>query len=232
MQWRDTTGRKLISILHLLTERNDLAQTTMEFCHGFASSRFLVRVKQAWCSTCLCEWRQEGREIYSPLLWHILAVQVCPRHGRSLTTACPRCDRSFHPLVAHSRPGFYHRCGHWLGTAQVEPACSGPATDQEIAQIISDFLRDGPQILQDVEASAFPKNIELILNCFFKNNIQALARYLGISRSSVIGWKKGLQLPCLLLLANVSHRFRIPAAALLCRPLSAEELAFQSETLT
>lgn len=224
----NTTARNLISILHSLTGRNDLGQTTMGFYRGFIASRFLVRVDQAWCSACLHEWKQR-REIYSPLLWHILAVRVCPQHGIPLRTECPACGRSFHPLVAHSRPGNCHRCGQWLGAEQAGAACSEHSTDRAIAQIVSNLLHDGPRMLCGVEESAFPSNIEFILNHFFKNNIQALARYLGINRSSVIAWKERLQLPSLLLLADVSFRFKVPAAALLCRSLAAEELTFQPE---
>jgi len=107
----NATASKLVSILHTLTGRDDLGRTTMGFCRGFVASRFLVRVEQAWCPACLDEWKEEGREIYLPLLWNILAVRVCPRHGTVLNTKCRACRRSFHPLMAHSRPGFCHRCG-------------------------------------------------------------------------------------------------------------------------
>ena len=228
----NTTGSRLISILHSLTGRTDLGQITMGFCRGFVASRFLVRVEQAWCGACLRDWKEEGRGIYSPLLWHTFAARVCPRHHIPLATKCPACGRSFHPLVAHSRPGFCHRCGQWLGATIAEPACCESSADREIARIICDFLCDGPGMLQNVETSAFPKNIEMILNHLFKNNIQALARYLGINRSSVIAWKSGLQLPSLLLLADVSHRFKVPAVALLCSPVSADKLTLQSQSST
>jgi hypothetical protein len=225
----NTTASNLVSILHSLTGRNDLGQTTMGFYRGFVASRFLVRVEQAWCGACLREWKEERREIYSPLLWHIMAVRACPRHGISLATECPACGRSFHPLVARSRPGYCHRCGQWLGASQAGAVSSEYSTDRAIAQIISKLLHDGPRMLSGVEESAFPGNIEFILNHFFKNNIQALARYLGINRSSVIAWKERLQLPSLLLLADASFRFNVSAAALLSRPLAADELTFQPE---
>jgi AraC-like DNA-binding protein len=122
-----------------------------------------------------------------------------------------------------------HRCGQWLGAAQAITGCSEHPSDCAIAQIISNLLRDGPSMLCGIEKSAFPRNIEFILNHFFKNNIQALARHLGINRSSVIAWKERLQRPSLLLLADVSFRFKVSAAALLSKPLAAEELTFQPE---
>jgi transcriptional regulator with XRE-family HTH domain len=224
----NATASKLVSILQTLTGRDDLGRTTMGFCRGFVASRFLVRVEQAWCSACLNEWKKEGREVYLPLLWHVLAVRVCPRHGTKLNTKCHTCRRSFHPL-AHSRPGFCHRCGEWLGTGSEEVGHPESVAHKSIAQAISDLLRDGPEMLDKLEKSVFPKNIEFILNHFFKGNIQALARYLGINRSSVIAWKKGSQLPSLLLLADVSDRFKISAASLLSRALAAEEITFQPE---
>jgi hypothetical protein len=142
---------------------------------------------------------------------------------------CPACGRSFHPLVAHSRPGYCHRCSQWLGAAQAGADYSEHSTDRAIAQIVSNLLKDGPGMLCGVEESAFPRNVEFILNHFFKNNVQALARYLGINRSSVIAWKARLGLPSLLFLADMSFRFKVSAVALLSRPLAAEELTFQPE---
>jgi transcriptional regulator with XRE-family HTH domain len=224
------TSRRFISILNSLTAREDLSGTTMSFCKGFVCSRFLVRVEQTWCSLCLEEWKGEGREIHWPLLWHVMAAKVCPRHRIPLRTDCPACGQKFHPMVARSRPGFCHRCRRWLGSSISKPAFtpSECEADHEIAQTISDFLRDGPTALQSVKRSLFPENIDTLVKCLFEENLQALVRYLGINRSSIIAWKTGVQRPTLLSLAEVSHRFKVSPVALLSRELRPEEFTLQA----
>ena len=185
------TSKKFIVILSSLTGRDDLGQTTMGFCHGFVGPRFLVRVKQAWCNSCLSEWKANDRGNYYPLLWHLHGVKACPRHGIGLGTECPACHRSFHPLTAHSRPGCCPRCGHWLGSTANET--SDPELDlaREVAtaQRMSDFLRDGQKNLESASASAFPQNMERLLNCHFAGNVAALARFLAVNRYSVLAGK-------------------------------------------
>lgn len=218
------TSRKLISILLFLTGREDLDRITMGFCHRFVCSRFLVRVAQAWCSVCFSEWKAKGKEMYSPLLWHLMAVKMCPRHGIPLRTTCPACSRSFHPLTAHSRPGYCPRCGQWLGSAKsvAESAVPQATGDGETAKLISDFVRDGPGTLGATTTSAFPENIETLLQSHFGNNVQALSRYLRITRFTVMAWKNGVQHPTLLSLADVSNRVRVTPVDLLTTQLRAD----------
>jgi hypothetical protein len=156
------TSRKLVALLSSLTGRDDLGNATMGFCSGFVGPRFLVRVKQAWCGPCLSEWKTNGSEIYYPLLWHLMGVKACPRHQGFLATACPACNRQFHPLTAHSQIGFCPRCGHWLGTTANERVDIRLelATEVATAQRISDFLCNGPGKLTTASASVFRNNIE------------------------------------------------------------------------
>jgi hypothetical protein len=227
----EDTRKRFIALLSSLTGRDDLGQTTMGFCHGFVGPRFLVRVKQAWCGPCLSERKANASEIYYPLLWHLLGVKACPRHGITLGTECPACNRSFHPLTAHSRPGYCPRCGHWLGstangTAETRLEC---ATEVATAQRISDFLCNGPKNMAAASASAFPNNIERLLNCHFNGNVAALARFLAVNRYSVLAWKAGVHRPTLLSLADLSHKVNAPMADLLGTHLEAAEFTLQTD---
>jgi hypothetical protein len=225
------TSKKFIALLSSLTGRDDLGQTTMGFCHGFVGPRFLVRVKQAWCGPCFSEWKANGSGIYYPLLWHVLGVKACPRHGIPLGKECPVCNRSFHPLTAHSRPGYCPRCGHWLGSTANERAGTGLELAGEVAtaQRISDFLCNGPNSMAAVSASAFPKNIEQLLNYHFNGNVAALARFLAVNRSSVLAWKGGVHRPTLLSLADLSLRVKSPMADLLSTQLGAADFTLQTD---
>jgi hypothetical protein len=114
-----------------------------------------------------------------------------------------------------------------MKTYSTSPESAG---EHEITQTISGFLRDGPTILQTLNRSAFPKNIETLLTCFSRGNIQAFARYLRVNRSSIIGWKTRIQLPTLLSLMDVSHKFNVSPVALLSAVLRPEEFTLKPST--
>jgi TniQ protein len=226
------TSRTIISILEQLTGRKDLSQTSMAFCRGFISPRFLVRVKQSWCCECLSEWKVAGREIYSPLLWHLMAVNVCPRHGIPLRMTCHECGKSFPPLTAHSRVGFCPRCGSWLGSSRssFEAITPHQTTDLEIARLACDFMRDGPGALTACTESVFPQNVDLLLHRFFGGNVAALARFLKMNRYTIIAWKDRTQRPTLLSLADVSLKVSVSPAALLSVRLQGDEFVLRTDT--
>lgn len=226
------TSRKVISILQELTGRKNLSQISMAFCKGFISPRFLVSVKQSWCAECLSEWKAAGREIYSPLLWHLMAVRVCPRHGIPLRIACPECGKSFHPLTAHSRPGFCPRCCSWLGSRPSNAESEPPhqTNDIEIARLVVDFLQHSPGALAACDESAFPQNIELLLQRLFSGNVAALARFLKINRYTILAWKAKTQRPTLLSLADLSLKVSVSPTAILSVRLRGDEFVLRMDT--
>jgi DNA-binding transcriptional regulator YhcF (GntR family) len=225
----NNTSKKFIGILSALTGRKDLCQLTMGFCHGFVGPRFLVRVKLAWCSACLSEFKSKGLEIYYPLLWQVHAVKACPHHAISLTTECPACHRSFHPLTAHTHPGYCPQCKHWLGLS-VERTKDDEQLAREVAtaKVMASFLRDGPKLLSDVTGSVFPNNIGRLLHSHFAGNVAALARFLNVHRYSVLAWKGGVHSPTLLSLAELSLKVGVPMVDLLCKDLVAEDFDLQA----
>ncbi|HWD93696.1 MAG TPA: TniQ family protein [Verrucomicrobiae bacterium] len=225
------TSKSIVSILERLTGRKDLKQTSMTFCKSFVSPRFLVRVKQSWCSECLSEWKAAGREIYSPLLWHLMAVNVCPKHGIPLRRACHECGKSFPPLTARSHVGFCPRCGSWLGICESSSeAVESPQTfDLEIARLACNFLRDGPDALTASGESVFPQNIDLLVRRFFGGNVAALARFLKVNRYTIIGWRAKTQRPTLLSLADLSLKVSVSPTALLSVRLQGDEFVLRTD---
>ena len=230
----NSTSRKLIAVLQSLTGRPDLNQTTMRFCRGFVSPGFLIRRKQAWCSDCLSEWKAKDRPLYSPLIWHLAAVEVCPLHGAALRTTCPTCNRWFYPLAAHSQPGYCPHCRQWLGSSEntTNPGKPGYPLERQIAQRVSDFLQNGPEALAAATASAFAGNVESFLKCSFGGNNQACARFLGVTRYTVGAWESGKQLPTLLSLADFSRRVKVAPEVLVCSHLRAIHISPGSKAVT
>jgi len=97
------------------------------------------------------------------------------------------------------------------------------------AQRISDFLCNGPNNLVSASASAFPKNMELLLNCHFDGNVAALARFLAVNRYSILAWKGGVHRPTLLSLADLSLRVKAPMADLLGSQVGAADFTLQTD---
>jgi hypothetical protein len=219
------TCRKVASILNSLTLRSDLLSLSMAFSRGFVSPRLLMRSEQAWCPGCLSESKAGGGPPHWPLLWNLAAVRACPKHGVSLLTACPGCRRSFYPLTAHSRPGYCPRCGFWLGgeNAGVAETRQTLATDHQIAVKVYGFLGSGPAALAAARGSAFSQNIQTLKNMLFSGNAQALARFVGVNRFTIVAWAGAQQLPSLLSLADLSLKVGVCPETLISKCAQPEE---------
>jgi hypothetical protein len=55
--------------------------------------------------------------LYSPLLWTLKAVTLCPIHKCPLADRCPHCQSRFAPLRAKALPGQCSICSKPLGAA-------------------------------------------------------------------------------------------------------------------
>jgi DNA-binding XRE family transcriptional regulator len=80
-------------------------------------------------------------------------------------------------------------------------------------------------------SSLFPKSIQLLLESHFEGNVQALARFLGVNRYTIIAWKRGTQSPSLLLLADVTRKVKVASERLLCSDLQAGDFKTESGVL-
>lgn len=114
---------RAIFALEKLTGRNELPFLTMWIFSTVLSSRGLMRSVQAWCPLCYHEWRQAGQRIYTPLLWALQAITVCPHHNQPLHVRCPdqACQASVPFLALRNEIGYCPRCHGWLGSASPTP---------------------------------------------------------------------------------------------------------------
>lgn len=190
-----------------------------------------MRSEQAWCPGCLAEWKVGGKPLHWPLLWNLLAVRACPKHRVPLVTACPGCGRSFYPLTAHSRPGHCPCCGLWLGGEPIGEvrAPKTLAADQQIAARVYGFLGSGPAALAGTKNSAFSQNIETLRSVLFNGNAQALARFAGVNRFTIVAWAGDQQVPSLLSLADLSLKVGISPESLVTRRVQPDEFVVTKE---
>ena len=94
-----------VDALGALTLRSDLSSLTLRAWSEVAHERRLLISYKRWCPTCIAEWQMSQTTIYEPLLWHIAAVTVCPRHYGRLEHLCPACRRPSPWLSWWSLPG-------------------------------------------------------------------------------------------------------------------------------
>lgn len=108
-------AKKLIKVLERLTDRSDIRFVTMLPWAKLIYQQDLLRQYRAWCPICYEEWHNQGKTIYSPLLWSISAVNICPQHHKSLVYVCPCCQQQLPILAARSQSGYCSKCKNWLG---------------------------------------------------------------------------------------------------------------------
>jgi hypothetical protein len=89
----------------IATQRADLQLPTLSVLDGCISQPGTFRTTEAWCPCCLEQWRAAELPLYSPLLWTLQAVTMCPIHKCPLADRCPHCQSRFAPFRAKALPG-------------------------------------------------------------------------------------------------------------------------------
>jgi TniQ len=158
----------LIQALEELTLRQDLSQLTLlrQATALFAGGQ--LRNHQAWCPRCLTEWQQAGRIIYTPLIWLLKDLKICPQHRtQELIYRCPHCQRSFPPLAETLSPGFCPRCRGWLGNLTLTPSHQpSDHEDSEWSAFLPDplewqlmWLDDSEKLLSEAKQPFYPPKL-------------------------------------------------------------------------
>lgn len=202
------TAAETLGILQELTGGSELHKMNL-LNLGNAVDGPLIRPYQAWCPTCLNEWRSTGRDAYQKLLWSIRHVEVCPSHKIQLQSACPWCGRKHRPLTRYYWDGHCPRCNGWLG--QIE---SGPDTSTFWALQLSREMETALTRLQSrsspITSSIFPRNVERLTATVFGGRTSRLAKTLRVHHTTVSSWVEGSQRPSLSSLGDFSCTFGIP----------------------
>lgn len=195
-------AKQLVKALEVLTLRQELQFLTLLPWAEVLPVRGLLKPFQAWCPDCYQQWQHHQQIIYSPLLWALQAVKICPEHQRSLESKCPYCHQEFLPLWRDSRPGFCLKCGGWLGanrqiTWENETLFEQIDKGQQqiwIAQTLGELIAQAPQFL-----SPFRETIKTMLWAYVQQytqgNVTAFGRNIGLSRAEILRWYSGTAIP-------------------------------------
>lgn len=196
-------AKQLVKALEELTLRNDLQFLTLLPWAEVFPVRGLLRHFQAWCPDCYQEWQNHQQIIYSPLLWALQAVKICPAHHRPLESKCPYCDREFLPLWRDSQPGFCLRCGGWLGNnCQLYPKSNTLFEPTEefkqqlwIAQSLGELMASAPNLISRPPRNTIKTMLEAYVHQYTQDNVSAFGRKFGLSRYEIIRWYSGVTIP-------------------------------------
>jgi transcriptional regulator with XRE-family HTH domain/AraC-like DNA-binding protein len=210
--WLGKGSEMFLERFQAATGRSDLHLLTLVSLQGTISQPNLFRKAAAWCPNCLEQWRTEGVPVYSPLLWAIRAITVCPSHTVALVDRCPHCHSQFAYLRVSARPGYCSVCSQWLGTCT-----SSPKTKDCLDEYAFWAARSVGQILVAMpELQRIQPHVELMTNlqrCLSQSKgatMQSLAALSGVSLCTFLGWISGRSKPTLDHLCRLTYELKLP----------------------
>ncbi|KAM3090826.1 TniQ family protein [Phormidesmis sp. 146-12] len=106
---------QIVRLLEHLTLRSDLRYLTLLPLSRFFNLRDMLRHEQCWCPACYQQQRDAGLTLYTPLLWALEPVCVCPKHHCYTQLWCTYCRRPQPFLSRETELGYCAACGAWLG---------------------------------------------------------------------------------------------------------------------
>lgn len=220
--WADQT----VTALQKLTMRNDLHYLTMLSWRNIFSTRFLLRSTQAWCSTCYEEWRAAEKVLYTPLLWTLQAVVVCPQHCHPLSSRCPNqnCQATIPLISPQGKIGYCPRCGSWLGSCLDEASANTKELDDDIkpylwqANAVGKLLTVIPYLKSTPSKERLAEYISDYIDTKSAGSVSALNRQFKLPTSTLYSCKNKLQTVQFSLFLEVCYRLEISPLTALVSP--------------
>lgn len=222
---RKERSRRCVRAVSRLTNRSDLKFLTLLPWVSLFSRRALLRRQRAWCPDCHRDWLSQGRPVYSPLLWAVEAVLVCPVHERPLSLHCPNpaCGRPQRLLDAHSRPGYCSHCNtpldHRARECDLTISSHHAAHDwlYWIAHVVGEMLAASPALGAGLPARTLADVVNSLVKTHGGGSLAGLCHRLSLSvvGSTVGGWTAGTQRPRLDQWLELACRLQTTPLALL-----------------
>lgn len=210
----------LLESFKAATCRPDLHLLTLCSLQGSIAQPMIFRSVEAWCPACLEEWRAADRPIYSPLLWALRLVTVCPVHLCPLVERCPRCRSAFVPLSAWGRPGYCPACFEWRGSSAAQSPAQGLRKTERYAHWVAISIGQMLATIPTLQPSLLPTALQ-------KNLLGCLAQTEGATRRSLSAlagsfsdafgtWLSGRVKPPLDQLCRLCYQLKLAPVSLFC----------------
>ena len=208
----------LETLVRLTGEIVPLAGTNLLPLDPVSPPRHLLRKTAAWCPRCLEEGLSREEGPHESLLWSILLVRSCPKHGIRLSEICPYCKNKVPYFSANRRVGCCAVCRRWLG-GEYEPLegrCEGdPDVLVRTAEIVGKLLADLPGFDGKIGSESLAKGIRTTVDLSSKGNLTAFARRIGKKKGAVSAWRSGKVVPSFQELVRISFFTGIPLTSIL-----------------
>jgi hypothetical protein len=181
-----------------LTLRHDIRSMSLTALSTVIPHWELLRPFQAWCPACYEQMLHTEHTIYQPLLWTFNAVDICPRHVRSLIEHCPYCHRLLLPLTRRAQLGYCSRCGHWLGEHQYVQSTATASISVEaqrwkvfVANCVGDLLVGLANMNNTPTKKTIMESLRLCIAISAGGVITQFAKLIGSTTATVSGWCRG-----------------------------------------
>ncbi|HEX8737231.1 MAG TPA: TniQ family protein [Pyrinomonadaceae bacterium] len=224
----DQTALDWAALLEKLTLQTDLKYLTMLPWRDILSRWLLLRRERAWCSQCFDECRETGGIVYEQLLWTINFVTFCTKHQIKLISTCPYCNKKSPIFNTQARAGYCYRCKKWLGAKSNAKTYNSLNRDlkeeAEISIIITELLALAHVYNYNAHKENLTHNLLYCAEKMANNNLQAFARFLEISISSLNTLCKKQANVRLVTLVNIRKRLNISIEMLLLHKISDEQV--------
>lgn len=196
-----------------------------------STPRHLLRKNTAWCPRCLEESISRDEGPHEPLLWSVLLVRSCPKHGTLLSEICPYCKNKVPYFSANRRVGCCAVCRRWLG-GEYEPLEGRPEGGAEAlartAEIVGKLLADLPSLDRKIAPESLAKGIRTTIELSSGGNLTIFARKIEKKKGAVSAWRSGKVVPSFQELVRISFATGIPLTSILTGKFP-ESINFQTK---
>jgi hypothetical protein len=196
-------ANKVVATLEHLTKRDNLKFLTLLPWAEVLTPLNLLKKHRSWCPDCFTMWRVNKHTIYEPLLWVINEIKVCIVHQRYLISTCPHCNKQYWLLSSNARVGYCAICEEWLGKCGSAYSTDEKPSELElhfqlwVVENVGRILATGPTLQSQLSKKNLEESISSIINGCYEGISQRLAAAISKSKSSVWGWKSGVNKPTL-----------------------------------
>jgi hypothetical protein len=192
----DLLAMDFARVLESLTCRRNLDCLTLAPWASVLSHVHLLKREKAWCPDCFADWQSAGKPLYEPLIWHIRAVTVCPRHQKPLVKVCPYndCHAAMPPLSTNSRVGYCPKCSRWLGTLRC--AEEGSSNKEElnwqiwVSEVVGQLLEHNTNLSTAPQLVKIPYLITSYLEHVAFKSMYVFEKEIQLSRTTISAWQK------------------------------------------
>ncbi|MBG9941018.1 TniQ family protein [Brevibacillus formosus] len=211
-----SNAHEFVELLENMTGNSGLGNLTLLKYRHLIPNRRLLRRKKCWCPNCFREMKDEGKDIYEPLIWTIQAVNVCTRHNVELRNRCIYCTRSQLMLERRSNPGYCVHCHRWLGSNE------DSSTKIEEWGVVKSISIE--QLIFDAKCSSkrevIRNNLVRLVKIISNNNLSDFAMKCSIPKSTFWGWYTGKNLPPLEEVLRICNKFGLNLTDFYCGSLA------------